>query len=290
MPGDDRRTRASERRIVPEALDFVVPQHAKCNSDGLLGCLKAATNPEVALIDLSGATWFDPIALVAVAAFIERASKSGRGVDVVGPLNWAVANYLSRMRLGRVIEDHGGSHDLNPVHETDLGSALLELQSFEGETGVDLLASMVFDKLNGNDPQTAHALYTSIVEIGANVPQHSGLVSGYMAAQSTYGGSRIHFAVGDAGHGLYATLRDLGATSEAQALELVLEQGVTSTRQAGRGIGIRETRRLAVRTGGLVHMISGNASRTAREGGSTSRLGRYAFPGTLLQGLLLCDE
>jgi hypothetical protein len=281
-----------ERRggMVPETLDFVVPRHSKCNADGLASCLKAAADPDVALIDLSEATWFEPLALVGVAAFIERAINSGRGVEVVGPSDWSVANYLSRMRLGLVIEDQGGAHNLNHVHENDLGGALLELQRFEGEVGVELLAGMVFDKLNGTDPQTAQALYTSIIEIGANVPQHSGLASGFMAAQSTYRGNCIHFAVGDAGDGLYATLRDSGATSEAHALELVLEQdGVTRTRQAGRGIGIRETRRLAVQTGGFVHMVSGNASRTARDGSSASRMSRHDFPGALLQGKLFCD-
>jgi hypothetical protein len=276
--------------MMPETLDFVVPRHSKCNAEGLADCLKTAAGSGVALIDLSEATWFEPLAFVAVAAFIERAINSGREVQVVGPSDWRVANYLSRMRLGLVVENQGGIHNLNQVHEKDLGGALLELQRFEGEADVQLLAGMVFDKLNATDPQTAHALYTSIVEIGANVPQHSGLTSGYMAAQSTYGGTCIHFAVGDAGDGLYMTLRDFGATSEAHALELVLEEGVTRTREPGRGVGIRETRRLAVQTGGLVHMVSGDASRTAGVGGSISRTSRHVFPGTLLQGKLLCDQ
>lgn len=275
---------------MPETLDFVVPRHSKCNADGLAGCLRAAGDPKVALIDLSEATWVEPIALVAVAAFVERAVKSGREVHVVGPSDWGVANYLSRMRLGLVVEDHGGIHNLNSVHEMDLGRELLELQRFEGEAGVQLLAGMVFDKMIGSDLQTAQALYASIVEIGANVPQHSGLASGYMAAQSTHGGTCIHFAVGDAGDGLYMTLRDFGATSEAHALELVLERGVSRTGEPGRGVGIPETRRLAVQTGGLVHMVSGDASRTARSGRSISRTSRHAFPGTLLQGKLLCDQ
>jgi hypothetical protein len=266
--------------------DLVIPRWGKCAAGQMLTALRPAQDPALAVIDLSGTSWVEPVGLVGVAAFAEAQVALNRTVSLIGPSDWNIANYVARMHLGQVIDDLGGTHDLNPVNERDAPD-LLELQRFEGEDGATQLAALVFDK-TVNDEPVAQALYQSICEIGANVPQHSGRPHGYIAAATTYRGKKIQFAVGDAGTGLTTRLSAVGSTGDADSLEMVLEHGVSSTGQPGRGRGIQETRRLVTSLKGSVHMVSGTASRTVVASTSTSTSKNIPFPGTLLQGSLEC--
>lgn len=270
---------------MPDPVDFVIQRGGSCGAGSIGGCLRAAADASVLHVDLSNGRWFEPLGIAAIAALAEHSVSAGRELVLTGPRDWSVANYLSRMRLGRLIEDLGGEHDLNSVREQELGDALLELHRFDGELGVERLAELVFNQLAPTDPDAAQALHTSIVEIGANVPQHSGAAGGYMAAQAFRDG-RVQFAVADSGLGLFATLRHVGATSDENALELVLERGVSRTGEVGRGRGIREARRLSTEASGSVHMVSGLASRTAFRRTSSTHSSSYPYPGTLFQGTL----
>jgi hypothetical protein len=269
--------------------DYVVSRWGRCDAESLLANFRPASESGTALIDLRDATWVEPIGLVAIASYASAQAEGGREVYLAGPRDFHVANYLSRMRLGLAIEELGGEHDLNPVREQDQADTLLELRRFEDETGAEELAALVYERVVApSGDAVAGALHKSICEIGSNVPQHSGESFGFMAAQVTHGGHKIQFAVGDCGQGMTASLAPLGARTDEDALRMALEEGVTSTGQAGRGQGIRETRRLVNGLGGSVAMITGRARRTVWTTVARRTTASAFFPGTLLQGEVPC--
>ncbi len=268
------------------SVDFVVPQWGQCTADQVLRNLRPADQAHTARIDLKSSTWCDPAGLVAIAAFAEAQSLAGRWVELARPSDLGRANYLTRMHLGRVLDELGCYHNLKAVRET-AGLELLELRRFEGEDGAADLAALVYNKTEG-DRVVADALYRSLGEIGGNVSQHSGRPHGYMAAIMTYGGRRIEFAVADAGSGLTANLARVGSTGDAHSLEMVLDHGVSSTGELGRGNGIRDTRRLVTGLNGQVSMITRGAGRIVQRNGAIVLSGQLPFPGTLLQGSLDC--
>ncbi len=267
--------------------DLVVPRWGKCVAGQMLRLLHTAADPAVALIDLRESVWVEPVGLVGIAAFAEAAAAAGRTPRLIGPKHLNYANYLTRMHLGVVMEALGGEHDLNPVREREMDD-LLVLQRFDGSEGADALARLAWERTAGVEA-VANALYQAIVEVGANVPEHSGCTGGYAAAASTYDGRRFQFAVGDAGHGLHATLAPVGSAHHADALEMVLERGMTRTGPSGVGRppgGIQTTRNLVTGLHGEVHAVTGTAARTSWAGGSSTSSGVRPFVGTLLQGTL----
>ena len=157
---------------------------------------------------------------------------------------------------------------------------------FSGEDGVDRLAEMAYYALEDEDRRVAEALYGSICEVGCNVPQHSGQNHGFMAAQTTWHGREINFAVGDSGVGIAETLAAVGVSDEAEAVELVLRQGLSSTGDPARGRGIPQTRELLTSVGGSLFVATGHTLRTAYTRDMTRRRADRPFRGTLLQGTI----
>jgi glucose-6-phosphate-specific signal transduction histidine kinase len=164
----------------------------------------------------------------------------------------------------------------------------LELRRFDGEDGATALAAMVFERTAGS-PHVADTLHRSLAEIGENVWQHSGQPHGYMAAVLTYGGRRIQFAVADAGRGLTHNLQRFGSTSDDESLEMALQGGVSSAGEPARGTGIRDTRQLVTALQGDLTMITRTAGRIVTAKSTRVIASPLApFPGTLLQGSLVC--
>ena len=268
-------------------LDLVVPPGGSCTEEQLLRSLRPSREEHRAHIDLTESGWCDPAGLVAVAAFAEAQHLAGRWVNLVSPAMGSRSRYLARMRLGQALDAMGCDHNLPPVREKE-GLELLEFRRFEGETGAEALAQLVYEKTEKN-PAVSAALFRSLCEIGGNVSEHSGRPHGYMAAVSTHDGTRVQFAVADAGSGLTANLARVGSTGDAHSLQMVLEgSGTSSTGDVGRGKGIPDTRELVTSLSGHVSMITRTAARFAYRSTSSQLVGPYGFPGTILQGTLLC--
>jgi hypothetical protein len=228
----------------------------------------------------------EPLGLVAVAAFAERAISEGNRVVVVSPDDVHVSNYLSRMRLGTVLAALGVEHDLPIVREHDAGLALFELTSFDGARGAGALAAIVHQAVEVYDPDAANVLYDGLCEAGQNVPHHSGRKRGFLAAQRTNEGSRLLFAVSDSGRGMLSTLRTRGAVTDADAVRLALEPRVSRMRDRSRGVGLPDLLDEITALDGNLHVISGRASVTARGNQRWYSHGTRSFPGTVVQGLI----
>jgi hypothetical protein len=261
--------------------DVVVPPGARL-SVGQLHSSLVAGESESGVLDLRRAVWVEPIGLVMLAALAEGQARLDRTLRLIAPAEPSIARYLARMRLGQVLEELGHEHELPQVRSWDTGSELAELRRFEGVEEPDRLGLVLFDK-TAADRDVATALHQSVAEVGVNVPEHSERSGGYLAAQSTSGGSVVQFAIGDSGRGIAASFTDLPGLSDADGLDLALRQGRSRIPEPGRGRGLRKTQALVHGMGGSMHMISGNAFRTEHRRSSTAGTASAHYGGTLLQ-------
>jgi hypothetical protein len=256
------------------------------NAETLRRALIQPRQKTIASIDLSRARFVTPAASVAVCAFAERAIRKGKTVSFVSPLDPDVATYLSRMRLGRVLIDLGVGHDLPTVREHDVGDSLRELQAFDAFHGVDTLAEHVRNQVAPINGAAADVLYGCIAALGENVGEHAKRAKGYFVAQ-TYGRNRLLFAVGDGGRGFFRTLRDRGADSDAQALEMALRPGISQSLDASRGYGLHEMLTNLRKVGGELTLHSGQAARRELSTGESSWTGGPAhIRGAVLEGTI----
>jgi len=240
------------------------------------------------LLDLSGASWLDPLHLVGAAAIAELAAARGSRLQLRG-LRANQAGYASRMHLGAIVERFGGCHDL-PTHSRELNRRDSLLEVTELATGGDVrqLSGLVYDRLVGHDADIAHALHTALAEIGANVYEHSGTV-GFMAAQTLVSQRVLRFAVADAGAGLLGTLAEQGAEDDRMAITMALS-GTSRKQGPGRGTGLPTAVAVVSRLGGEVLLASGSALATANARGRRHTELEQPFVGTMFEGWVPVTE
>jgi hypothetical protein len=237
-------------------------------------------------IDLRAAQFVEPLGLVEIVARAESHRRRGDVVEVLAPDDPGIAHYLARMRLGWALTELGVQHDLPYVRERDLAGQLLELTYFESTLRSDELAAMVYHRVAQESPASAAALYTSLCEVGQNVPEHAEVPGGWAAAKATRRQGSVHFAVADSGIGMWQSLAARGARDDAEALEMAMDRGLSRFGTAGHGNGLVETCRLVTARHGRVQMMSGGAVRTVSRTWRRASEAPVPFPGTLLHGSL----
>lgn len=267
-------------------MDLVVAGGGRCGARALARWLRPSREAGVRTIDLTEVGFVEPVGLVFLAAFAAAAIAAGDAVRVRAPADVTGGTYLARMRVGRVLEQLGVEHHLPSVRERDRQGELLELRVFDGEGEVDSLAELVHERVAPVDAGAARALHTSVVELGANVPQHSGGGRGFVAAQTFARTGEVLFAVGDAGRGLRAGLTARGAGTDVDAARMALS-GV-SRLGPQRGMGLRTVVGMAGRLRGDVHLVSGHAAVTATRGARHTQRSAHPVTGTLLQCRVPC--
>src|SRR5690606_1063310 len=100
----------------------------------------------------------------------------------------------------------------------------------------------------------------SINEITDNVLNHAQAPDGGLVQVSTFRDRRrVAFAVGDAGRGILASLKEgyPELRSDAQAIGEAVKAGVTRDPDAGQGNGLAGTLRIATMSGGSFEVGSG---------------------------------
>jgi hypothetical protein len=231
------------------------------------------------VLDLTTINWVDPALLVSVAAFVDAAVEEGRELEVSGPYRLECRRYMSRMRLGQILDELEVKHDLPPIRkERDLKKRLLEVSLIETEADAFKLAKLVEAKVSRVNADAADALWDSLNEMGDNVPEHAESV-GFMAAQTMPLTDEIHFAVADAGRGLLATLGQKGAENDRAALDLALA-GTSRYDDPDRGTGIVDTHESVLALEGSAVLVSGAAAVLSMPGSQQHR--RYRpWQGTL---------
>ncbi|QHC61726.1 hypothetical protein GSU69_02785 [Rathayibacter festucae] len=238
------------------------------------------------MIDLSYLRFAEPSGLVLICSEAERLAAQGH-VDFTSPRNSEVANYLARMRLHEVLNELGISHGLPRVRENGVGLGLLEIRRFSSTDAASKLAEHVHANLVSQNGDIAAAVYVGICEAGENVFRHSESSRGYAVAQTTHQGRSLRFAVADAGVGVLATLRNRGAETDSDALELAMQEGISSYDDAGSGYGLSNLAGSLAKVRGGLTLLSGGASR--RHVGSQIHRGASmaSIPGAILEGSAL---
>ncbi|HVH93824.1 MAG TPA: ATP-binding protein [Nocardioidaceae bacterium] len=237
-------------------------------------------------IDLSGLRYAEPITLVAIAALAEAALADGQQVLCVPPDDPGVAGYLAHMGLDEALSRIGVHLSLPPVTGRTLRDTLTEITWFDSATRIEQLAIMVHGALERIDLDAANALFSGIMESGANVIEHSGRRGGFLVAQLIRKRTQLQFAVSDSGVGMLQTLRGVGAETHAQALHLALQRGISENPQRGSGIGLYDMNDEILRLGGALQIISGNAVLWSQPERQRVTVWPTEGPGTCLQGLI----
>lgn len=269
-------------------IDLVAPEQFQAG--GITRALREADVPEICDINLRRLKWIEPAGLVAVAAVAEQARLDNRRVQVLAPAGLSEANYLSRMGLPGVFEDMGVVSDLPSVqrHGSRGENMLLTLRRFEGEAGADALATLLFDLVEPKDGELAGPLHEVAAEMAGNAAEHSTRGHGYLAAQTTYNGQFVQFAVADSGIGIWQTLGDYGLANEQEALDRVLAPKGLSSRPSGGGRGLPLTRRLVTERGGTFRVTSRATTATVQSSDRITYASHQPMPGVLVSGALRC--
>jgi hypothetical protein len=244
-----------------------------------LASTRVYTRNGARVVDLRDVRWVDPVHLVSVAAAAEAASRDGLGFRLHAPAAADRARYAARMRLGDVVSELGGTHDLPAVPHAGGADNLVEVGRLRGSADVVRLARLVYTRVAELDPDLAHALHQGIAEIGQNVCDHAQSV-GFVAAQTIPRRGELRFAVADPGVGMLATLRARGADTDQRAIDLALH-GVS--RLDRRGTGLPATVRAVGRLGGYFYLASGAAATMLTPLRHTTSEGA-PFRGTLVEG------
>lgn len=225
--------------------------------------LPSEPSASVTTIDLSGLKWVRPIFFTYLMAFISRWSDLGLSFEILAPCDAGVKSYLSRMNLGRHLTRYGIPHDIPEVNQKQEinGETLAPLTEVISNEDLTSIIRIIHQRVSDNDLK--EALCDIVVEASTNIAHHSGANRGYVAAQLNKkpGGSdfRLSLSVSDAGSGMLHTLRDRGARSEAQALELGLT-GMSRLDDPNRGEGLPRLRLALERAHGNGQIVSGNAT------------------------------
>lgn len=217
-------------------------------------------------IDLARLTWAPPVVIAGVAAQAHRATSQGRQVSFTAPEASDVSAYLSRMHLGKALDDLGVMHDLPKVNERDQKGNLVELRRFSSEADGEELGGIVHDRLRDMshvNGQVAEAMHEALIEIATNTAIHAEVTHGYAIAQTYPGKNEIVFAVADGGIGLMESLsrnENHKPVDDGNAIELAVIRNVSGFSDANRGYGLAQVVRDAAEFGGRVEIASGGAS------------------------------
>jgi hypothetical protein len=248
-------------------------------SGARLASSRVYTRNGTRVVDLRGVGWIDPVHLVSVAAVAEAAHRDGLSFRLHGPSAPDRSRYASRMKLGELVTELGGTHDLPAVSTATASEHLVEVARLRTPVDVARLATLVYERVAELDADLAHALHQGVAEIGQNVCDHARSV-GFVAAQTIPRRGELRFAVADPGLGLLGTLRARGAENDQHAIDLALH-GVS--RLERRGTGLPETVNAVTRLGGYFYVASGVSAAMVTPTRRTMSAGT-AFDGTLVEG------
>lgn len=267
-------------------MDIAVTAGGRCTDGGMPEHAAAPASTHLTRVDLSGATWVDPMGLVVIATVLSRAAERGSPVEFVAPADPEVAGYLTRMRLGALLDTWEVPHALDGTGAASAGDRLVELTRFSGQIDADTLALRVHGIFAPVDPVVARALAAALQEVTSNVLVHSRRRHGFLALQQYVvdGEQQVAFAVGDCGVGLRATVsRRHPCDTDARALDLAVQRRVSGSGPDA-GLGLSSVVAIASRRGGDVRLWSGSAFGvvTSPGGSSAQRRPRGHLDGTVI--------
>ena len=152
---------------------------------------------------------------------------------------------------------------------------------------VSTIMKNILGALNKFDRSHLTAIEWSVNEITDNVLNHAqSPVGGFVQVTNHSRRKQIEFSVCDAGLGIPATLRSHNPklSTDQEALEKAIQEGVTRDKSVGQGNGLYGTWRISQLSGGRFELYSGNASliSTPQDGLTAIRGESIPFNGSLV--------
>lgn len=278
-------------------------------------------------LDCTKVNFVDPLGMTVLAAVLESLDKQRR---VSMPwLSTSIAGYLERMDFFNGITVDGVNISQKRVRH-DQSSNLLEITRVDNadrsEAVADRLATAVVGKVIGrspkpisfDEPDTEYDQYhkplryalSELIENALTHARREGAfnASVWVAAQyykDQLNGGRIQVAVVDNGCGFLATLRnhaELQEKTHTEAIRAALKLKVSCNRDIGpygqsvnEGVGLTTTVRIAKKSGGAVHIVSGDALFADDEGRGLKRRDQFQFltgmwKGVAISATFLCRK
>lgn len=199
------------------------------------------------LVDLSGVEWISPVGVVALLALCRNAEQvDGIGdVTILVPQNTVAKEYLSAIGFHAALRDMGGTLEGDVGSATSASiAACLPVTLVTRESEMEAAANQLeHTLLNLQAPvHVIHATYLLMTELTNNAWEHGSPC--YVVAQThsgvTSGTPGMHLAIADFGPGFRASLAGLDPppTNESEAIALAFQEGVTSTGDPQRGLGL----------------------------------------------------
>lgn len=237
---------------------------------------------ESVVVDLSALSFVVPTFLLRLRAFVDFNLSCGRRVEVIGPRNKHVANYLSRMQIAANLPT-AVFPDLPIVQASEQGDVLVPITCLKSDIDVEAMGVQLYDLFQGHSEDDvavfADALQEAFTELCGNGVEHGQNDLGCYLAAQRYGGRkrRTVLSIGDLGIGVPKHMRRIyGDESDRRMLRKALEEGATGTGEEHRGNGIpsvlEEARNARIRHA-LLEIRSGKAAlthRLRRDGSSTT--------------------
>jgi hypothetical protein len=208
-----------------------------------------------------------------------------------------VASFINFLRGREVIveiETHGDSTYASRVDfyklidvpfeekyiRRDSTGRFIELKPFNENTlyGIQDELNMVLYQKGTIAKEILQLLSYCICEIMDNILVHSGLNSGWIAAQYYPAAKEIRLTVCDYGEGIHHSLTHQDGSkykdaSEAEALDLCIQRGVTNGK--GLGFGLFATSQFILKNGGDLLLYSGNHYLLAQGGDYSIKQGEF---------------
>jgi anti-sigma regulatory factor (Ser/Thr protein kinase) len=197
-------------------------------------------------------------------------------------------------RLARLFYNANWAHFLQPEkHSQSVFKGYTQIPTTLITTGDDQYQAVnrIVNAILGAIPDIERtdfaALEWSINEITDNVLVHANSPIGGLVQVSTFQKNRktVEYIVADAGVGIPATLREghPELTSDADALDRAIREGVTRDKAIGQGNGLFGSSQICSQSGGFINVISGYAKLAfAESSGLHITAERIPYEGTLV--------
>jgi len=199
----------------------------------------------------------------------------------------------SDRKLARLFENSNWAYLIDPrSHGETRFDAVQHMPAFlyssaeQQYEAVSKAVELVLKSLNITDRKQVQAVEWSVNEVADNVLSHSNSsVGGAIQVTSRADRGFIEFVVADGGIGIPRTLREghPRLTSDVEALDSAIREGVTRNSKTNMGNGLFGSFRLAELSKGRFGIYSGYASLSYSENiGLHSKLEKIPYPGTVV--------
>jgi hypothetical protein len=198
--------------------------------------------------------------------------------------------------LSRLFVNTNWAHYIDPrvynSNNTRRSNNLPTLQFLDGDAQHDVVnkaMDVMMETIKVHDRKQMKALEWSLNEITDNVLNHaSSPIGGLVQIQSFPARERVSFYVVDAGLGIPFTLRRAleGTTSDTDALDRAIREGVTRNKSTNQGNGLFGTFKCCEASGGEFLIRSNNAVLLYRNGTLTINRDNVPFRGSFIRATI----